>query len=300
MKSLSRSLGSTSRSYLTPLTERTILMAALMVASKALGYSKMTFFMKLRQRLAAIFLGLGNSLSAEAAPATAIVSAEPAQPNLGRGVWLESAQEIAIRQLLETCALAFVSRGKHVRANMMTFSTDGARRQVHQSTAFNMENDPDRNLEIGATAAASGKAVTERRAAIADLVLLQITAAPAWGLRVDEQAKVRATLKSILSVPLFNPEDADGPLLGTLQVDSDLTVEEAGFNKPESAELLQQFADVLSLLISGVHVRVSSVRNTPSAPAPKSRVQNAKQVEPGLYVANSSTSIFQIAQPGSA
>ncbi len=110
----------------------------------------------------------------------------------------------------------------------MTFSPDGTRRRVHAATAYNMEYDPDRDLEVGATAAASGKAVTERRAAVADLVLLQITAVPAWGMQAAEQARVRPTLKSILSVPIFNPEDIDGPLLGTLQVDSDLTVEEAG------------------------------------------------------------------------
>ena len=102
---------------------------------------------------------------------------------MDRAVWLESQQEIAIRELLESCARSFVPRDGHVRANMMTFSPDGARRQVHAATAYNMENDPDRDLEIGATAAASGKAVTERRAAVADLGLLRITATPAWGLQ---------------------------------------------------------------------------------------------------------------------
>src|SRR5688500_5597559 len=85
--------------------------------------------------------------------------------------------------------------------------------------------------ERGAPAAASGKAVTERRAAVADLGLLRITATPAWGMKADEQVRVRSTLMSIVTVPIFNPEDIDGPLLGSLQVDSDLTVEEAGFTK---------------------------------------------------------------------
>jgi hypothetical protein len=213
-----------------------------------------------------------------------------------RAVWLESKQEITIRELLESCARSFVPRDKHVRANMMTFTADGTRRQVHTATAYNMENDPDRDLEVGATAAASGRAVTERKAAVADLVLLQITAVPAWGMQSSEQARVRPTLKSILTVPIFNPEDIDGPLLGSLQVDSDLTVEEAGFNRPESAELLQQFADVLSLLLIGVQVRVTDVKTEPVRAMPKSRVQNASQVEPGLYVANRSTSIFQLSK----
>jgi hypothetical protein len=201
---------------------------------------------------------------------------------------------VTIRALLETCAKAFVPRGMHVRANVMTFNADGTRRQVNASTAFNMEGDPDRDLEIDSTAAASGKAVSDRRAAVADLVLLQITAAPTWGLRAQEQVRVRPTLKSILTVPVFNPKDVDGPLLGTLQVDSDLTVEEAGFNKPEAAELLQQFADVLSILMIGVGVRLGAETNQYSRSTPQSRVQNATQVEPGLYVANRSTSIFQL------
>ncbi len=127
-------------------------------------------------------------------------------------------------------------------------------------------------------------------------MLLQITAVPAWGLQAVEQARVRPTLKSILSVPIFNPEDVDGPLLGTLQVDSDLTVEEAGFNKAESSELLQQFADVLALLLIGVQVRVGDRQSGNGKNRPTSRVQNASQVEPGLYVANRSTSIFQLSK----
>lgn len=255
----------------------------------------MTFFMKLRRQLATFLISLGHGLAGEVSHAAPIESAAEGHAPMGRAVWLESTQEAAVRLLLESCARSFV-RDKHVRANMMTFSADGARRQVHTSTAFNMEHDPDQDLEIGATAAASGKAVAERRAAVADLVLLQITAAPAWGLRAAEQARVRPTLKSILSVPIFNPEDVDGPLLGSLQVDSDLTVEEAGFNKPESAEMLQQFADVLSLILIGVHVRAGDSKAEPVRLVPKSRVQNATQIEPGLYVASSSTSIFQVSK----
>jgi hypothetical protein len=250
--------------------------------------------MKLRRRLATFLTALGRGLAEERSAVPQESTAEE-RPPMGRAVWLESKQEAAVRQLLESCARSFV-RDKHIRANMMTFSPDGTRRQVHASTAFNMANDPDQDLEIGATAAASGKAIVGRRAAVADLVLLQITAAPAWGLRAAEQARVRPTLKSILSVPIFNPENVDGPLLGSLQVDSDLTVEEAAFNKPESAELLQQFADVLSLILIGVHVRPADGKAEPFKLVPKSRVENATQVEPGLYVASSSTSIFQLSK----
>jgi hypothetical protein len=53
---------------------------------------------------------------------------------------------------------------------------------------------------------------------------------------------------------------------------------------------------VLSLLLIGVHVRVTDVKTGPVKAMPKSRVQNASQVEPGLYVANQSTSIFQLSK----
>ena len=251
--------------------------------------------MKLRRQLATFLTTLGETVDGAPAPAHAPVEAhEP--PAIDRAVWLERRQEIAIRALLESCARSFVPYDKHVRSNMMTFSPDRTRRQVHAATAYNMEHDSDRDLEIGATAAATGKAVSERRAAVADLGLLQITAAPPWGLQAAEQAKVRPTLKSILTVPIFNPEDIEGPLLGTLQVDSDLTVEDAGFTRPESAELLQQFADVLSLLLIGVQVRVGDVKTQTPRIMPKSRVQNAWQVEPGIYLANRSTSIFQLSK----
>ena len=249
--------------------------------------------MKLRRQLATFLALLGDAIGGRPPDAPADAQ-EP--PVMYRAVWLESKQESAIRELLVICARSFVPSDRHIRANMMTFSADRTRRQVHAATAYNMEHDPDRDLEFAATAAASGKAVSERRASVADLGLLQLTAAPAWGLQAEEQARVRPTLKSILAVPIFDPEDIDGPLLGSLQVDSDLTVEEAGFNKPESAELLQQFADVLSLILIGVHVRVGQVKVDAVKTMPKSRVQNASQVEPGLYVANSTTSIFQLSK----
>lgn len=245
--------------------------------------------MTLRVSLARLLLTLATTLSRATPPA-----ADDAERNTTRRP--QNPQEAAIKELLETCARAFVTSGQHVRANVLTFTSAGARRRVNKSTAYNMKNDPDCDLEIDSKAAASGKAVSERRAAVADLVSLQISTAPLWGLRADEQARVRPTLKSILSVPVFNPDDVDGPLLGTLQVDSDLTMEEAGFNRPEAAELLQQFADVLSLLMIGVDVQLTDASTEAASPTPHSRVQNATQVEPGLYVANSSTSIFQLSK----
>ena len=219
------------------------------------------------------------------APPPAPALAPPAEPP-------RAAADLAIRELLETCARAFVPDGSHVRANVMTFTADRRRRAVNRATAFNMDGDPDADLEIDATAGASGKAVAFRRATVADLTLLQISAVPPWGLHADEQARVRPRLRSILSVPIFDPANANGPLLGTLQVDSDLSVEQAAFNRPEAAELMQQFADVLSLMMTGVDVQLGHADVVQTDLITHSRVENATQVEPGMYVANVSTSIF--------
>jgi hypothetical protein len=260
--------------------------------------------MTMRRRLAALLVSLAGSLAPDSAepatrrpaPVAPAPTPAPPPPPVRQTPASDDARNAAIRQLLESCAYAFVPGGRHVRGNIMTFTSDRLRRIVNRDTAFNMEGDADADLEIGANAGASGKSVIFRRAAVADLTLLQITAVPAWGLTATEQARVRPRLRSILSVPIFNPENANGPLLGTLQIDSDLTVEEAGFNRPEAAELMQQFADVVSLMMVGVPVRLGDVEVPTTTPMSHSRVQNATQVEAGIYVANASTSIFTIAR----
>src|SRR5882672_9151376 len=150
--------------------------------------------MKLRPRIGTLLIDLGTRLAPPAAAVEPALSEATPPPSRG--------QEPAIKKLLETCARAFVPPDRHVRSNVMTFNAAGTRRKVNRATAFNMETDPDRDLEIDANAAASGRAVTERRAAVADLVLLRITAVPAWGLRAEQQARVRPTLQSVLSVPV--------------------------------------------------------------------------------------------------
>jgi hypothetical protein len=265
--------------------------------------------MAFRRRMAALLVSVAGSIApagtgpdgdpprpADPGPLPATEPTPTTAPEASQAGSPDIVQETAISQLLETCARAFVPDGRHVRANVMTFTADGRRRTVQRATAFNMAGDSDADLEMGATAGASGKAVLYRRAAVADLTLLQITSVPPWGLSADEQAHVRPKLKSILSVPIFHPVNANGPLLGTLQVDSDLTVEQAGFNKPEAAELMQQFADVLSLMMMGIPVQLGDAAVTSASPMSHSRVQNATQVEPGMYVANSSTSIFLISR----
>lgn len=159
------------------------------------------------------------------------------------------AAEQCTKRLLNACGHSFGYPGIHVRVNLMKFSADRHRRKVEAATAFNMASDPDFDLEIDATAGVSGQAVINRRPAFGDISLPLQQGGPDWGLRDAEKAKVRQSLKSILSVPVFNSADPDGPLLATLQVDSDLPLEDSGLDSEERWQMAERFADVVSLLL---------------------------------------------------
>jgi hypothetical protein len=159
------------------------------------------------------------------------------------------ASELCIKRVLQACAYAFGYPDLHIRANIMRFSPDRQRRHVQHSTGFNMNKDSDCDLEIDVNAGVSGQAVLNRKPAIGDISLPLLPGGPDWGLRDSEKAKVRPTLKSILSVPVFNPADPEGRLLGTLQVDSDLPLIESAFGDEQKRQIAERFADVVSLLL---------------------------------------------------
>lgn len=158
----------------------------------------------------------------------------------------KAAARHCIRKALMACAASYGHPSLHVRANVML--THGARRRVDSQTAFNMQHDPDYDLEIDATAGVSGEAYSQRCTTYGDLALALQPGGPTWGLKPGEKAKVRPTLKSILSVPVFDPDNPEGKLLGTLQVDSDHTFTEMQFDNPERRAVAERFADVIALL----------------------------------------------------
>jgi hypothetical protein len=169
--------------------------------------------------------------------------------HLNRLLQGRKAAEASLRRLLSACAHSFGHPAVHVRVNIMRFSADRRRRRVDGATAFNMEGDPDWDLEIDETAGVSGQAVLHRRPAFGDISLPLQPGGPDWGLRDTEKARIRRTLMSILSVPVFDPADPTGALLATLQVDSDLPLSESGLDQEEKWRLAERFADVVSLLL---------------------------------------------------
>jgi hypothetical protein len=152
----------------------------------------------------------------------------------------------AIKKLLWMLAAQFGFPEKHVRTNVTLCSKDKTRRYVDKGTACNMDGDTDGDLSMAMTTGVSGLAVTSRAPA-----LVELTEDEYWGLTAEEDAKVRKTLKTILSVPIFHGEDGQVPeLLGTLQVDSDLTKEELGLDEG-SIKIVERYADVCAL-----HLRI--------------------------------------------
>jgi hypothetical protein len=154
-----------------------------------------------------------------------------------------------IKNALAACGAAHGYPERHVRVNIMCLSRDGRKRTVEKVTAFNMDADPDCDLEIDASAGVSGEALRQRVPTWGDLALSLQPGGPKWGLTDSQKAKVRSTLKSVLSVPIFDPENPDGDLLGTLQVDSDLTIAEMEFDRPERQAVAERFSDVVALLL---------------------------------------------------
>jgi hypothetical protein len=161
------------------------------------------------------------------------------------------AAQSCIKKALAALGAAYGHPGRHVRTNIML--VNGRNRRVDADTAFNMDGDPDHDLEIDITAGVSGEAFVQRATVFGDLRLALQEGGPTWGLRTAERAKIRRELRSILSVPLYDPDDPEGDLLGTLQVDSDLSITEMGFDVPEQRVIAERFADVIALLLKARH-----------------------------------------------
>lgn len=147
-----------------------------------------------------------------------------------------------IKMLAESCR----REGGHVRGNIM-FVTASGTRKVHTVTAYNMASDTDRALEIRLHAGVSGRALLEEKGFIGDLREPGMNV----GLSDAESRLVREKLNTILSVPIFEEQYHSQPTpLGTLQVDSDDTIEALGWHQDAAIiERAQAVADLISILL---------------------------------------------------
>jgi hypothetical protein len=154
-----------------------------------------------------------------------------------------------VRKLLATLASCFKHLDPLVRTNVMLVTPDGRPRTVQKETAHGMAGDPDEGLDMEIHAGVSGQAARSRKLTLGDLRYSPGPGQPGWGLTAPEQARIRPTLKSILSTPIYDPENPEGDVIGTLQVDSDEPMDKIFENAERVAYVATTFADALALLL---------------------------------------------------
>jgi hypothetical protein len=170
-------------------------------------------------------------------------------------IMTDAARIEATKRFLAAAAHAFSQPGKkhHVRANVMLVT--GKHRCVQPETAYNMEGDPDRDLKIEAGAGVSGYAFTSRKVAFGDLQLVPAPGAASWALPPSVQGKLRKSLRSVLSAPIFDPKDTrpaqDQEPIATLQIDSDEDPSVVWFDSEDAWKRAQFFADALAFVVKG-------------------------------------------------
>ncbi len=147
---------------------------------------------------------------------------------------------------------------KHLRANVFLPSGGGKVKIFYQ---YNMDTDPDREFEFAIDAGVTGRCWQEKKLQLGDLAEVRDLAQAdpgylmrKWKFRPQDQAAVRPTLQSLLSLPIFDPTDYNpstntGSLIGVLNFDSDNTIKEIGFNKGEVVEVGKKYAEVIANLL---------------------------------------------------
>lgn len=133
-----------------------------------------------------------------------------------------------LAMMLKEAAELFIKQSgfdAQVRTNLALLSSRATLRIV---AGHNMDQDADDRLEFELDASACGECWTKHDLVVFDVGRYLRAKAPIPGLSKYQQALVRPTLSTILSVPIFDPtkfsaarEDVFNPLIGILNFDSD-------------------------------------------------------------------------------
>lgn len=112
----------------------------------------------------------------------------------------------------------------HLRVNIILPVGNARLRVMH---GYNMDHDRDRDLELGIDSGAAGRCWQTGKPIVCDLEKARKTFATRWRMSEDQQARVRPSLQSLLSVPILEPmaeqntPEEDVLPLGVLSFDSD-------------------------------------------------------------------------------
>ena len=131
---------------------------------------------------------------------------------------------------------------------------------IQYSSNMNGPLDGDRNLKLSVGTGASGRAFEKCQPVLVDL-LATARNPHDWALSEDQQRLVRADRRSMLSVPIFDPDDpykgrSVAEPIGVLSVDSRTKLPETGWlpnpnNDPGDAiRILVDFAEAIGTLLT--------------------------------------------------
>jgi NTE family protein len=122
-----------------------------------------------------------------------------------------------------------VGRPVHLRLNVMDRNSLG---RLSIRYKYNMDFDPDDRMDLPIEAGGAGRCFTNRKPQIVDLQRAK-REYPSFRMSKYEQALVRSSLRSLLSVPIFDPRSTGDierrSVMGVLNIDSDdLSANEMG------------------------------------------------------------------------
>lgn len=151
-------------------------------------------------------------------------------------------EHIRIEELLKLLVLSIWGRehSSHFRANVMMH--DPKKDELKITYRYNMEGYIDRFLKIPSNVGCAGHAFTNKRPFYVDL-----TKVTHEKYLIDSR-KVWKAMKSILSVPVFNPDNPD-EVIGVLNVDSDLDIQTVKFNDESVIITVSAYADIIGKLL---------------------------------------------------
>jgi len=150
----------------------------------------------------------------------------------------------------------------HLRANIALRTTRGTLRITY---CYKMDDDPDDRLEFEIGSGACGLCWNERDIVVCDLDEAKTTYKDDWNMNKYQQAMVCRELRSLLCVPIFEPESSDLSaqaaalsLIGVLNFDS----KEDLLKEFENKDLSEQFMEIGSFLaeVMRENVRIAEVK----------------------------------------
>jgi hypothetical protein len=145
-----------------------------------------------------------------------------------------------IEEILEAAcrSLIYPNKNLHIRAIVTLCDHKKGIRQTMYS--YNTRPDPERVAIFPIDFGVTGEAYKTRTVVARQLPDDHISTYP------DEvKSSVATDLKSVLALPILNPDNFRAPLLGILAFDSCEKIDTIGFNSRESFDIAQSWADLI-------------------------------------------------------